>query len=271
MAANDEGSVARPGRALGWRSVGEGQPLLLVNGYAGTAADWDPNFVGALAEHFQVVLPDNRGMGTSSWGDDCEPLSIDSMADDVLALADDLSIGSFPLAGWSMGGFIAQAVVAKAPERVTALALLGTDGGGPSAVLADPETWARLTDLSGTDREQATRLLGVLFPAEVAAELDDQVGQLVADARGTLDHRVLAAQEEAISAWHQTSPAAVPDGAPRTLVACGALDAVIPPANAAILAARWSAPTPIAYEGCGHAFMAQVPIDLAAQLAAHLT
>lgn len=270
MAASAQGSVARVGRELGWRSVGSGDPLLVLNGYAGTAADWDPNFVGALAEHFEVVLPDNRGMGASTWGDDAEPLSIASMADDVLALADALSVPSFPLVGWSMGGFIAQTLVSRAPERVTALALLGTNGGGPGAVLADPEIWADLTDVTGTDREQASRLLSVLFPPEVAAELDVQVGALVAEARGAIDHHVLRAQEAAMDAWLQADPVPIPSPAPRTLVACGALDRVIPPANAAILAERWGADAPITYEGCGHAFMAQVPVDLASQLIDHL-
>lgn len=271
MAEGMRGTVARAGRAIGWRSLGAGPPLLLLNGYAGTAADWDPNFLEALGSSFEVVLPDNRGMGTSTWGDDAESLTVSSMADDVLALADDLSLGSFALAGWSMGGFVAQALTRRAPRRVTALALLGTDPGGPSSVLTDPEIWARLTDTTGTDREQATRLLGVLFPPDLAAELDGQVGQLVADARSTLDHRVLRAQEAAIAAWHDTEPAPTPPDAPRTLVACGALDIVIPPVNAVLLADRWAATMPITYEGCGHAFMAQVPFDLAAQLTAHLS
>jgi len=30
------------GRRLAWTSVGDGPALLLVNGYAATAADWDP-------------------------------------------------------------------------------------------------------------------------------------------------------------------------------------------------------------------------------------
>jgi len=270
MADGMKGTVTRAGREVGWRSLGNGAPLLLLNGYAGTAADWDPNFLDALGAHFEVVLPDNRGMGTSTWGDDAESLTISSMADDILALADDLSLPTFALVGWSMGGFIAQAIARRAPQRIIGLALLATDAGGSGAVLADPEVWARLTDTTGTDREQATRLLGVLFPPDLAAELDGQVGPLVAEARAALDPAVLRAQEAAMAWWPETEPAPTPPNAPRTLVACGALDAVIPPANAQILADRWSATMPITYEGCGHALMAQVPFDLASQLAAHL-
>ena len=270
MAEQMQGSVARDGRDIGWQSVGDGPPLLLLNGYGGTAADWDPNFLAALAERFEVVLPDNRGMGTSTWGDDEEPLTLASMADDVLALADALALRTFSLVGWSMGGFIAQTLVAKAPERVTGLGLLGTDAGGPDAVLAEPEVWARLIDSTGSPREQATRLLGVLFPPELAAELDAQVGGVVAEARAVIDHRVLRAQEAAMDAWHATD-LTLPGGTRTpTLVACGALDQVIPPQNAAKLAERWSATMPITYEGCGHALMAQVPVDLGSHLTVHL-
>jgi pimeloyl-ACP methyl ester carboxylesterase len=63
VAEQMQGSVARDGREIGWRSAGAGPPLLLLNGYGGTAADWDPNFIASLAERFEVVLPDNRGHG----------------------------------------------------------------------------------------------------------------------------------------------------------------------------------------------------------------
>lgn len=260
----------RRGREVGWQSVGSGPPLVVVNGYAGTAADWDPTFISELGTRFQVFLPDNRGMGASSWGDDTEVLTIASMAGDVLALADALDLSTFALAGWSMGGFIAQTLASREPERVSALALLGTDPGGPGAVRADPAVWARLIDVSGSDRQQATRLLSLLFPPDLAAELDAQVGPIVAQARAEIDHRVLRAQEDAMDAWHTAPSPVIPAAAPPTLVACGDLDIVLPAANAPIIAERWGAPAPLVFPGCGHAFMAQVPVELAAHLIDHL-
>jgi pimeloyl-ACP methyl ester carboxylesterase len=50
------------GRRLAWHSPGDGQPLLLINGYAATGADWDPGLLAALGEPFAVVCPDNRGV-----------------------------------------------------------------------------------------------------------------------------------------------------------------------------------------------------------------
>lgn len=242
---------------------------MLLNGYAATTADWDPVFLGALAAAFEVVLPDHRGMGTSTWGEDDEPLTVASMAEDVAAVMDVHGLSSAPVVGWSMGGFVAQTLAAADPGRVSALALLSTDPGGPEAVAADPAVWARLTDSSGPPREQATRLLGVLFPPPLADELDAQVGPLVAEGRAALDHRVLRAQEAAMDEWHAAAPPPAPSLP--TLVACGALDIVIPAANAPLLAERWQAPTATAFEDCGHAFMAQVPDALAAQIKEHLS
>ena len=54
-------------------------------------------------------------------------------------------------------------------------------------------------------------------------------------------------------------------------MACGELDQVIPAANAKLIAERWSAPDPVTYVDGGHAFMAQVPDDLAARLTEHLS
>lgn len=71
-------------RRLCWRRVGSGPPLLLVNGYAATGADWDPGFLAALAEGHEVLCPDNRGMGESDLGS--EPLTVDVIASDLRAV-----------------------------------------------------------------------------------------------------------------------------------------------------------------------------------------
>jgi pimeloyl-ACP methyl ester carboxylesterase len=35
------------GRRFAWSELGEGPPLVLVNGYAASSADWDPTFTAA--------------------------------------------------------------------------------------------------------------------------------------------------------------------------------------------------------------------------------
>lgn len=251
------------GRRLAWRVLGAGPPLLLVNGYAATGADWDPTFLAALAARFELICPDNQGMGESEPGP--EPLTIDALAADLRAVLAARGIGPCPVAGWSMGGFAAQRLAETAPEAVAALALISTDPGGAAAVEADPADWARLLDHSGTPRGQASRLIGLLFPPAEAEAIDREFGEVVAAAREALSPAELRRQEEAMEAWHRDErpPPAAP---PPTLVVHGGEDRVIPAANAAPLAARWGAAGPELFAGCGHALMAQRPRELAERL-----
>jgi pimeloyl-ACP methyl ester carboxylesterase len=248
-----------PPSQLSYREAGRGEPLLLINGYAAGKLDWDPGFLDALAGRSRVICPDNRGIGESP------PVSgvtdVAAMAADALALMDALGLESANVGGWSMGGFIAQELVACAPERVRRLVLLSTDGGGPDAVTATPEVWARLTDHGGSPREQASRLLALLFPPAVAATVDAEFGDVVAEARAGLSHHTLSAQEAAIAAWH----AEPQDGArlrrvtAPVLVAAGTEDVVIPFANVEILATALTGSRSQGFPGGGHAFMAQEP------------
>jgi pimeloyl-ACP methyl ester carboxylesterase len=255
------------GRRLAWRTAGQGPPLLLINGYAATGSDWDPAFLDALGESFEVICPDNRGVGDSELGE--AELTIDGMAADFEALLGALGVERVVVVGWSMGGFVAQRLAARSPERVATLALLATDPGGPESVPATREAWSRLVDHSGTHREQASRLISLLFPPELALEIDRQFGAVVAEARARLSTATLSAQEAAMEAWHRDGRADRGAGAaPPALVAHGDLDAVIPPANAKALAARWPGARVEVLAGCGHALMAQEPRRIADLIAA---
>jgi pimeloyl-ACP methyl ester carboxylesterase len=241
---------------IAWTRHGEGPPLLLVNGYAATGADWDPAFIAGLAEAFDVICPDNRGMGGSDLG--AGPMTVDRLVEDLVDLLDALEIERAAVAGWSMGGFVAQALAAAHPSRVGGLVLLATAAAGPGSVSADPAVTDRLFDHSGTPREQASRLIGLLFPEGVAEEIDAEFGEVVAAARAALSPVALAAQEELIRRWHREpadlSLAAI--GAP-TLAMAGEEDVVIPPGNATLLASSIAGAQLELFPGAGHAFIAQ--------------
>ncbi len=74
-----------------------------------------------LARSFTTVAMDNRGYGARAFLD--QPLSLEHMADDALALMKTLPPGPVYMAGHSMGGAVAQIIAHRAPERVRALAL----------------------------------------------------------------------------------------------------------------------------------------------------
>ena len=251
------------------RVLGAGPPLILINGYAASKDDWDPGFLEGLARTSTLVCPDNRGIGTSppAGGD----LSVAAMAADVVALMDARGIEVADVIGWSMGGFVAQTLAAAAPERVRRLVLLSTDPGGPGAVAAQLDVWKALVDQSGTPREQATRLLGLLFPVGLAARIDAEFGEVVATARASLLPGTLAAQESAMTRWHaEPADERLRKIAMPVLIAAGTEDQVIPPANAQLLADALPGSRLALFDGGGHAFMAQEPKRLAGLITAWL-
>ncbi|HEX6204652.1 MAG TPA: alpha/beta fold hydrolase [Solirubrobacterales bacterium] len=263
MDASRVESIAVDGRRLAWRLVGSGPPLLLVNGYAATGADWDPGFLAALAEGHEVVCPDNCGVGESD--PPSGPMSVDALAADLEAVLAARGVDACPVVGWSMGGFAAQRLAETSPGRVSALGLLATDPGGATSVAPDPADWALLTDHSGSPREQASRLISLLFPPPQAEEIDREFGEVVAAARADLSPAVLAAQEEAMESWHRQDRPPAADRKP-TIILHGDQDRVIPAANSAPLAARWGAAEPEVFAGCGHGLMAQEPAAVASRL-----
>ena len=85
------------------------------------------------------------------------------------------------------------------------MVLMGTDPGGPSAVRATPEAWAQLTDHSGTPREQASRLIPLLFPAALAPVIDSAFGDLIAQAADLSTSRSKR-RSTRWSVWHANQP-----------------------------------------------------------------
>jgi 3-oxoadipate enol-lactonase len=98
--------------------------VILLHGLAATGGlNWFAAF-GALGQHFRVVALDHRGHGRGLRSP--APFSLDDCADDVVAVADQLGIGTFIPVGYSMGGPIAQLVWRRHPERVDGLVLCAT-------------------------------------------------------------------------------------------------------------------------------------------------
>ena len=245
-----------------YRRIGKGPPLLVLNGFAATSADWDPSFIDRLASRHELILLNNRGIAGST--DDGESFDIGNLADDAVQVIEALGFERTSVLGWSMGGFIAQTLAAEYPDCVDKLILLATAPGGTNADLASPAVWSQLIDTSTTPHEQVRRLLSLLFPASVAERFYRQFGDIMAAARAQLSPGLLQRQAAAMAAWHRNTVAnrlqqiRVP-----VLIATGTEDVVIPPSNALKLVnaipGAWLAQFPRS----GHAFIAQYPHALA--------
>ena len=250
------------GAQIAYRRTGNGPPLLVLNGFAATNADWDPSFIDALASSNELILIDNRGIGFST--DNGQPFEIAQLADDVARIIDFLRIERTSLLGWSMGGFIAQTVALQHASRISKLVLLSTDPGGTDADLASADVWSQLTDMSGTPHEQAQRLLSLLFPNAVAESIYREFGDIVAAARARLSIDLVNRQVAAMDAWHRAGVGSrLREMNLPVLVASGAADVVIPPSNALKLVNAIPGAWLAQFNGGGHAFMAQYPHALA--------
>ena len=122
FAAVEDGSVA-------YSIFGSGPPLVLVPGFvAHIEMAWEEqrsaDFLKRLAETYQVIIFDRRGLGLS------ERLgvrpSIDSAVSDIRTILDHAGIAHAVIFGASEGGPIALRLAAEAPERVASLILYGT-------------------------------------------------------------------------------------------------------------------------------------------------
>lgn len=93
------------GVTLNYRVVGQGEPLICIHGVGSYLEAWD-GVAERLAARFRILTFDLRGHGGSSKVRG--RYEIDDFVDDVLALADNAGFRSFNLAGFSLGGLIAQ-------------------------------------------------------------------------------------------------------------------------------------------------------------------
>src|SRR4051794_9210770 len=73
----------------------------------------------------RVVLYDLRGHGGSPLGADADG-SLAQLGADLIHVLDDAGVERAVIAGFSLGGTIAMRAAIDAPERVSALALIGT-------------------------------------------------------------------------------------------------------------------------------------------------
>lgn len=115
---------------LTYRTTGTGPCLLLLHAFPFDGRLWKGQ-VDAFAAAHQVVIPDLRGFGRSRGLGPA--VSMTQMAQDVVALMDELKIERARVLGLSMGGYVALSLLAQRPERVERLILCDTRASADSA------------------------------------------------------------------------------------------------------------------------------------------
>lgn len=101
---------------------GNGDAVVLLHGGMTPIETWEAQ-TAALAQQYQVYLPERRGHGRTPDVDG--PMTYQVMADDTAAFMDALGITNARVAGWSDGGNVGLILAIKRPDLVGKLILLG--------------------------------------------------------------------------------------------------------------------------------------------------
>lgn len=115
-------------RSVRYLEAGSGRPLVWLHAFPLSADQWLPQ-MSRVPPGWRFIAPDLRGFrGAGPAFEDIglENQTIDGYAADVLELMTHLEVEAATIGGLSMGGYVAFAIVHRAPDRVTGLVLANT-------------------------------------------------------------------------------------------------------------------------------------------------
>ena len=166
-----------PPGGLACTDEGARTPLVFIHGFPLARGAWAAQVAAFRGTH-RVIAPDLRGFGESA--PPTGPVTMDSCADDILALLESRTTGPVVLAGHSMGGYIALAFARRYPAMLRGLVLAGTRSGPDT-----PEGAAGRRATAETVRAQGIGVVvDAMAPKMLAADNND--ADLTARVRGLM-------------------------------------------------------------------------------------
>lgn len=240
--------------------------LILLHAFPLSADMWLPQ-LARVPPRWRFIASDLRGfrgMGPAFEDPQLDGATMDDYARDVLDLMDHLDVSSAAIAGLSMGGYVAMALAARAPERVSHLILADTK------MTADTDEGRAGRDAMRAMVERdgppavATAMLPKLLGATSHREQPDLVdavrrlievnrAEAIAGAIGALKTR--PDRSAALAAMH------VP-----ALVICGDEDALMPKADSEAMAATIPGAKLVVMPRTGHLSNLERPLEFNAAL-----
>ena len=234
---------------------GQGEPLLLIMGLGASTLSWSEQ-ISFFSSEFRVIAFDNRGAGRSD--KPAVRYNIALFADDTAGLMDALSVGSAHVYGQSMGGFIAQELALRHPQRVRTLVLGSTACGGRQAVAASPENLAGIGMMNVLPpREAAEKGLALLYSEGfIARHRDALIDRSLREAELRPPPEAFGRQVQA-AVRHDTFDRLLDIRSP-TLVITGSDDKIVPAHNSRILAERIPGAELAVLPGAGHGYLLEM-------------
>jgi pimeloyl-ACP methyl ester carboxylesterase len=230
---------------------------------------WDPTFLDALATGgHRVVLLDNEGVGRTTRLPG--KLTIRRMGETTAGLIKRLKLKRPDVAGWSMGGMIAQSLAVRHPKLVRRLVLMATAPGDGKGAAPTPDA---LKALSSFDPAAA---LGLIFPPDQTAARDAYIANIIKRQpfEGVAPAAQALKQTAASGAWLISQD---PDGKRvaklklRALIGGGELDPLLPVGNQRHLHDMIKDSELVTYPDASHGFLFQHEAEFVPKVLQFLT
>ncbi len=266
------GFTAADGVRYAVRRSGAGPAVLLLHGFTGSAADWEP-FRPALERLTAPIAVDLLGHGASDAPRDPARHAVERQAADLAALLRSEATSPAHVVGYSFGARVALRLAADHPDVVRSLVLESPSAGMPdpdarAARRAADEELSRMLDWEGIAAFVAHWEGLPLFVTERDAPLEERARlharRLANDPHG-LAASLRGAGQGAMGPLHD----ALPTIALPTTVIAGALDGTGLP-RAESVARTIPGARLVVIPSVGHAPHREAPARVARELAAHL-
>lgn len=242
------------GTAFAYRDLGprSGAPLVLLNHWGAVLDNFDPRIVDGLSRRHRIIAIDYRGIGASGGR---APVTIDEMAQDVIALIHALGFEKVDLLGFSLGGFVAQDIVLKAPGLLRRLILTGTGpAGGKGIDQVGAVSWPLIIKGLLTLRDPKTYLFftSTANGRQAAKAFLERLKERKADRDKGPTPSAFLRQLKAIKAWGRRVPQDLGSIRIPVLIANGDNDIMVPTVNSHHMAHCIPGSQLVIYKDAGH-------------------
>ncbi len=247
-------TVTTAGTTYAYRELGpKGDiPVVFFVHLAANLDNWDPRIVDAIAKTRHVITFDQRGVGASTG---TVPDTIEAAADHAYEFITALGFDKIDAFTFSMGGMIAQDLIAKHPDLVRRLVLTGTGprGGKDIPKVVGVTYWDILrATLTRSDVKEFLFFNRNATGKPAAKAFVKRLEERTADRDQPVSLKAFRTQLKAIARYGRSAPSDLSTFTQPTLIANGDNDRMVPSVLSEDLHRRIKGSELIIYPDSGH-------------------